>query len=270
MIDKHRIQIMKQPVLTGYRILLVGVMLMVAISGGDCAQNSPYAEKLPELVGTNILRFKIVYPELPPVPATGSPESNPDVIPQTEPDKPDRDSAPPALAETPSPDPGPSENRILSHERPSATVDSSQKAIEPAQPADLQNISDPPPKDASKTVSGQLKKITNIRFRTDSNGSENVMIVLNGFYPPEVSTADSGAPRIICDFQDVRLAPGVKRQFELDGKFIRRIRTGIHVEPARKTRIVLDLAPSLSYEVEQLFYQKDNTYSLKIRLKTED
>ncbi len=111
------------------------------------------------------------------------------------------------------------------------------------------------------------KNILSISADISSASGETINIVLTGNFPPTALVIEGDAPRIVCDFPDVRMAKSIQRTIGVNGKYILQIRTGIHPPPEPKSRIVLDLAPNHDYEVEQLFYEKDNRYSMVIREK---
>lgn len=111
------------------------------------------------------------------------------------------------------------------------------------------------------------KKILEIDSDVTSSSAEIVNIVLTGPFPPEAQVIEGDTPRIFCDFPDVKMDKTIMRTIGVDGKYILRIRTGIHPPPEPKIRIVLDLTPNHDYEVEQFFFEKDNRYSIIIREK---
>ena len=112
------------------------------------------------------------------------------------------------------------------------------------------------------------KKILSISADiTSSSSGETINIVLTGNFPPTALVIEGDAPRIVCDFPDIQMAKTIQRTIGVNGKYILQIRTGIHPPPEPKSRVVLDLAPNHDYEVEQLFYEKDNRYSMVIREK---
>ncbi len=112
------------------------------------------------------------------------------------------------------------------------------------------------------------RKILSINADITSSSGETIDIVLTGNFPPVAQVIEGDSPRIVCDFPDVRMARTIQRTIGVNGKYILQIRTGIHPPPEPKSRIVLDLAPNHDYEVEQLYYEKDNRYSLIIREKS--
>ena len=70
--------------------------------------------------------------------------------------------------------------------------------------------------------------------------------------------------RLVCDFLETKLAPGV----ELDLTPVRnppvRMRVWIHHEPVEKVRIAFHLDQYADYDVEQVFVEKDSEFVLVI------
>jgi len=119
----------------------------------------------------------------------------------------------------------------------------------------------------ASVISGSSKKILEIESDLTSPSAEMITIVLTGLFPPEAQVIEGKTPKIICDFPAVLMGKTIKRMIPINGKYVLQVRTGIHPPPEPKTRIVIDLAPNYDYEVEQLFYEKDNRYSMIIREK---
>ena len=118
---------------------------------------------------------------------------------------------------------------------------------------------------ASESVS---RKIIEIREENLPPHAEKIMIELNGYYPPETQVLEGDTPKIVCDFQNVRMEKSIKRLIPVNGEYVLQIRTGIHPPPAPKSRVVVDLVAGHNYNVEQLFYENENIYSLIIREKS--
>jgi hypothetical protein len=136
---------------------------------------------------------------------------------------------------------------------------------------DILDAAGPRKKTAAATpdsADASSKRILSITVDTASASGETVHIDLSGNFPPTTQVIEGDEPRIICDFQDVRMVKTIQRAISVNGKFILQIRTGIHPPPDAKSRIVLDLVPKHDYEVEQLFYEKDNRYTMIIREKS--
>lgn len=92
---------------------------------------------------------------------------------------------------------------------------------------------------------------------------EMVRFQLNGFYPPKVSTIESGTPRVIFDFKNTILANPVADIIKTDGKFIKSIRISKHNNPD-KIRVVIELMPDNSYNLEQMFFKQDKTFVITV------
>jgi hypothetical protein len=123
---------------------------------------------------------------------------------------------------------------------------------------------------SQKDSAASSRKILAIDSDITSPSGEIINIVLTGNFPPEAQVIEGDIPRIYCDFPDVRMEKTVNRTIGVNGKYVLQIRTGIHPPPESKTRVVLDLVPHHDYEVEQLFYENENRYSIIIREKVKD
>jgi len=179
-------------------------------------------------------------------------------------------------------------------EQPASTVDPSAEKVKPPQPdvghkqkkekksalaapktatkaasrsvAGSQLKSGPPSPKTAVNISSS-KKILEIETDLSSPTAEMITIILTGLYPPETQVVEGKTPKIICDFPDVLMDKTIKRVIPIGGKYILQLRTGIHPLPESKSRIVIDLAPNHDYEVEQLFYEQNNRYSMIIHEK---
>ena len=116
----------------------------------------------------------------------------------------------------------------------------------------------------SQAVTEEIPLVKGIRFEKSSDNEEKVFFDLNGFYPPDVFPLPGGKPRVVCDFINGQVAKEVSHYIKTDGNFIKLIRIGVHAEPPAKVRVVLDLDPTKSYDIEQIF-KKENTFALIVR-----
>ena len=105
-----------------------------------------------------------------------------------------------------------------------------------------------------------------IRFIKTSANEERVFFILNGFYPPKIFALKGERPRVVCDFFNMRLKNDLNRLIETNGDLIQCIRVGIHSSPDPRIRVVSDLVPNQSYDVQQIFFRKDNTFLIIVRL----
>lgn len=111
------------------------------------------------------------------------------------------------------------------------------------------------PTDSSQKILYDIQFVLN-------NQEERIVFKLSGFNPPNSFALEEDIPKVVCDFKNTELGKGVSKVIKVGGNLIDQIRIGVHKGKETKTRVVLDLKPHKSYEVEQLFFKKDNTYVL--------
>ena len=101
--------------------------------------------------------------------------------------------------------------------------------------------------------------LSTVIFDKNSNRGEMVMFRLNKFHPPVVFGLEEKKPRVVCDFQDTAAGERLPESIPADGKHVR----GIRIERdavGHKIRVVLDLAPNNSYDLQQVFFKNDNLF----------
>ena len=98
-----------------------------------------------------------------------------------------------------------------------------------------------------------------VTFDAKSPKGEMVMFKLNQFHPPEVRGVEEGIPRVICDFKETGLADTAKNLIKTDGQHVKVIRISKTRNP-EKVRVVLDLVPNRSYDLQQVFFKEDNLF----------
>ena len=118
--------------------------------------------------------------------------------------------------------------------------------------------------------SGSPGVIREIRVDTVSDTEENIVFVMSGLCRPETFNVfpiikDSPVPKLVCDFPDISLSEDIKHPIEVNSNLIQRIRIGIHGEPAPKLRVVTDLFSDRGYDVEHIFYSRENLYVLTFK-----
>ncbi len=114
-------------------------------------------------------------------------------------------------------------------------------------------------KPAAAIGAGAGPLIESIRFDGNSPKGEMVLFKLNDFHPPTIHGVEEGIPRIICDFNNTKLAESAKNTIKADGKFVKVIRITKNKTPDR-IRVVLDLEPNRSYDLQQVFFKEDNLF----------
>jgi hypothetical protein len=86
-----------------------------------------------------------------------------------------------------------------------------------------------------------------------------VLFKLNEVHPPTIHGVEEGIPRVICDFNNTQLVDSAKNTIKTNGKFIKVIRIAKHKNPDR-VRVILDLEPNRSYDLQQVFFKEDNLF----------
>lgn len=98
-----------------------------------------------------------------------------------------------------------------------------------------------------------------VKFDPNSPKGEMVLFKLNGFHPPAVHGVEEGIPRVVCDFNNTKLLDSGKNTIKANGKFVKMIRTSKTKKP-EKVRVVIDLEPNRSYDLQQVFFKDDNLF----------
>ncbi len=114
----------------------------------------------------------------------------------------------------------------------------------------------PPVLAAAATTEPELESI---KFDPSSPKGEMIMFKLNGFHPPAVHGVEEGIPRVICDFNNTKLGSATKKQIKANGQHVKVIRTSVTKKP-EKVRVVIDLEPNRSYDLQQVFFKDDNLF----------
>ncbi len=106
--------------------------------------------------------------------------------------------------------------------------------------------------------------IKDIKYRKTQRGAEKVFIYSNRFFEPEIFPLEGERPRVVVDIKNALYIEKGLSRINVNGKIIKRIRSYFYRD-SNKLRIVLDLEPSKNYYTDQLFYKKDNIYSLVVK-----
>ena len=98
-------------------------------------------------------------------------------------------------------------------------------------------------------------RLEEIRFETRTPAAEQVIFRLNSIRIPRVFAIKGKNPRVVFDFPDTTVAGSLASTINTNGRYIRRIRMGLHGPPNPKTRVVLDLVPGAAVDFRQKFDQ---------------
>jgi hypothetical protein len=97
-----------------------------------------------------------------------------------------------------------------------------------------------------------------------ADGKVGVFVQRNGFFTAKCLTISGTPLRLVCDFAGADLAKNVRRKIDARSDIVLLVRVGLHREPEKKVRIVLELDPARDYVIDQLFVKKDNQYVLVV------
>lgn len=122
--------------------------------------------------------------------------------------------------------------------------------------------------DTQMTTEKKPLLLYDIVFESKAEKGEMVLFYLSDFIPPSVSAVEKNSLLVHCDFQDVQLAEKIQSTITTTGSFIRKISTKKESKP-EKIRVELELSPEHDYDLQQIFYKKDNVFALIINAKLE-
>ena len=110
-------------------------------------------------------------------------------------------------------------------------------------------------------------EIGGIEFKAESADKEVVLIRASRPFSPAVFPLEEGHLRLVIDIVDALPYRKGPTELPVGGNFIEKIRMFYHPD-IRTQRVVLDLAPSKSYKIHQLFFEKENTFAVVVEKKT--
>ncbi len=122
---------------------------------------------------------------------------------------------------------------------------------------------------APPAVQEDSKTIMQIRVEAVADTEEKVVFDLSGFFTPKLFVVTGEKPKVICDFSDVILDPGIEPVVLFGGNLISQITIEEDGPSESNTRIVLDLVPEKNYAVQPVFYRSENRYQLTVTPKDE-
>ncbi len=106
--------------------------------------------------------------------------------------------------------------------------------------------------------------IKEIRFESSAPGTDQVIFRLNGPHLPSTFALMGERPRVVFDFPDTVPTKAVHNSIDADGRYVKRIRTGIHRGKNAKTRVVLDLVSNDPVDFKQDFDTTTNILVISV------
>jgi hypothetical protein len=108
------------------------------------------------------------------------------------------------------------------------------------------------------------KILENITFESTSASEERITFKLNKPNIPKIFAMKGERPRVVFDFPDTKMSRILKNTINTNGKFIQRIRIGLHKAPNPKTRVVFDLMPDQEVDFKNDFDSADNSLIITV------
>jgi len=117
----------------------------------------------------------------------------------------------------------------------------------------------------SLPVWAQERQLMEISSEKLYDGSIKVLFILTEVHNPNMFYYQTpSAPKVVCDFFNVKIKPGLRHEIRVDSRFIKNVRMGEHHDPKDKVRVVLDLIPGNKYSVTEV-PPEPNIFSVIIR-----
>ncbi|KPA11558.1 conserved hypothetical protein, secreted [Candidatus Magnetomorum sp. HK-1] len=101
------------------------------------------------------------------------------------------------------------------------------------------------------------------------DGSIKVLFILSEVLDPKMFYYKGQTPKVVCDFANVSIKPGLKQDIRVNKRYIKNVRMGEHHQPHRKVRVVLDLVPGKKYTVKEI-PPEPNIFAVIIRAEEDD
>jgi len=102
-------------------------------------------------------------------------------------------------------------------------------------------------------VRAQERQLMEISSEKLYDGSIKVLFILTEVHNPKMFYYKTpSAPKVVCDFYNVKVKPGLKQEIRVDKRYIQNVRLGEHHDPKDKVRVVLDLIPGVKYTVNEI------------------
>jgi len=97
------------------------------------------------------------------------------------------------------------------------------------------------------------------------NGGIKVLFILSEVHSPKMyHYKGASSPKVVCDFFNVKIKPGLKKDIRVNTDYIKNVRMGEHHHPNEKVRVVLDLVPGNDYTVDEI-PPEPNVFAVIIR-----
>lgn len=116
-------------------------------------------------------------------------------------------------------------------------------------------------------ITEQWNEVKEIRFEAVNVSEERVFFKLSHQRPPNTFSTRREGPIVVCEFLATRLGKQAERTINVEGRIVHRIRVleGGRLLPT--VTVIMDLVnfPGSDYQVQPVFFEKENLYTLILR-----
>lgn len=106
--------------------------------------------------------------------------------------------------------------------------------------------------------------ITSIEYLGEQEGGELVQIKLSETRNPHFLRLPGESQRLVFDFPATTYSRRNPFSYTLNGRLIKRVRVGVHRDPEKKIRLVLDMQGNESYRVRQEYDISNQVYNILV------
>jgi len=106
--------------------------------------------------------------------------------------------------------------------------------------------------------------LKNISFKTISDFEEQIIFQIDATEVPSFFAIKGDNPRVVFDFPNTTIGKDIKTKIETNGKYVKRIRVGLHKGPEQKVRVVFDMNPNEKINVKKIFNKDQKNLTVTI------
>ncbi len=107
--------------------------------------------------------------------------------------------------------------------------------------------------------------LEDITFKKISDTEEQIVFQINADEVPSFFAIKGDNPRIVFDFPNTTISKNLKNKIETEGKYVKRIRVGLHKGAEQKVRVVFDLTPNETIDIKKIFNKEQKSLTVTIQ-----
>lgn len=107
--------------------------------------------------------------------------------------------------------------------------------------------------------------LENISFKIVSDTKEQIIFQINAGDVPSFFVIKGDNPRVVFDFPNTTIGKNIQNNIDTNGKYVKRIRVGLHKGPEEKVRVVFDLTPNEPIDIKKIFDKDQQSLTITIQ-----